>query len=56
MGREREFGTIEPGKIADLVIVGADPTRDVAHLRRVRWVARGGVIRSLDELRAVSRR
>jgi imidazolonepropionase-like amidohydrolase len=56
MGREREFGTIEPGKAADLVLVGADPTRDIANLRRVRWVARGGVIRSLDELRAVSRR
>jgi imidazolonepropionase-like amidohydrolase len=55
MGREQEFGTIAPGKDADLLIVGADPTRDVANLRRVRWVARGGVVRSLAELRAVSR-
>jgi imidazolonepropionase-like amidohydrolase len=55
MGREDEFGTIEPGKAADLVLVGADPTRDVAALRRVRWVARGGVLRSLEEMKAAIR-
>ena len=43
MGREKEFGTIEKGKAADLVLVGADPTGDVA---------RGGVLRSIEELRA----
>jgi imidazolonepropionase-like amidohydrolase len=52
MGREREFGTVEPGKLADLVLVGADPTRDVANLRRLRWVVRGGVVRTLEEMRA----
>ncbi len=56
MGREREFGTVEAGKRADLLIVGADPTRDVANLRRVRWIVRGGVARSLQELRAAIRR
>lgn len=56
MGREREFGTIEPGRSADLVLVAADPTRDVAALRRVRWVARGGVLRSLGEMRAAIER
>jgi imidazolonepropionase-like amidohydrolase len=55
MGRERSLGTVEPGKEADLLIVGADPTRDIANLRRVRWVVRGGVVRSLAELRAMSR-
>lgn len=52
MGREAEFGTIAPGKLADLVLVGADPTRDIAALRRVRWVVRGGVARSLEEMKA----
>jgi imidazolonepropionase-like amidohydrolase len=55
MGREREFGTVERGKLADLVLVAEDPTRDVANLRRVRWVVRGGVTRSLEELRAAFR-
>ena len=55
MGRDAEFGTVETGKTADLVIVGADPTRDVGNLRRMRWVVRGGVVRSLTELRAAIR-
>ncbi len=55
MGREAEFGTIAPGKLADLVILGADPTRDIANLRQVRWVMRGGVARSLAEMQAAIR-
>lgn len=51
MGRGADFGTIEPGKHADLVLVGRDPSRDVSNLRRVRWVVRGGVVRSLAEMR-----
>jgi imidazolonepropionase-like amidohydrolase len=56
MGRAADLGTVEPGKAADLVIVAADPTRDVAHLRRLRWVVRGGVARSSEELRAAVER
>jgi imidazolonepropionase-like amidohydrolase len=56
MGREAEFGTVEPGKLADLAIVGADPTFNVSALRRLRWTVRGGVVRSSAELReAVAR-
>jgi imidazolonepropionase-like amidohydrolase len=46
MGRERDFGTIEKGKLADLVVVGADPARDIKAMRRPRFVVRGGVVRS----------
>lgn len=35
VGREAELGTIEPGKIANLVFVGQDPLQDIAHLRSV---------------------
>ena len=55
MGRDAEFGTIAPGKAADLLIVAADPTRDVANLRRVAGVVRGGVARSLAEMQAAIR-
>jgi imidazolonepropionase-like amidohydrolase len=51
MGAAARFGTIEPGKDADLVILAADPTRDVRAWRALRSVVRGGVARSLDELR-----
>ncbi len=52
MGRLAELGTIEKGKSADLVIVGGDPTRDIANLRKLEWVMRSGVARRADELRA----
>jgi imidazolonepropionase-like amidohydrolase len=52
MGRQEDLGTIEAGKIADLVILKADPTADIANMRQLRYVVRGGVLRSIDELRA----
>ena len=50
-GREDRFGTVEAGKQADLLVVEADPSQDIKNLRRLRYVVRGGVLRSLDELR-----
>ena len=47
-------GTIEKGKDADLLILGADPTKDVANFCKVRSVMRGGVIRGVDELSAMA--
>jgi imidazolonepropionase-like amidohydrolase len=52
MGIDGETGTVEKGKSADLLLVGGDPTADVANLRKVRYVVRGGVVRSIEELRA----
>jgi imidazolonepropionase-like amidohydrolase len=52
MGLEKESGTVEKGKSADLLIVAGDPTKDVASLRKVRYVVRGGVVRSIEELQA----
>ena len=54
MGREKDFGTVEKGKLADLLVVAADPTADVANLRKVRHVIRGGVMRSVAELSALA--
>ena len=54
MGRAKDFGTVEKGKLADLLIVAGDPTADVANLRKVRWVVRGGVMRPIAELKALA--
>jgi imidazolonepropionase-like amidohydrolase len=54
MGREKELGTVEKGKLADLLVVAADPAADIANLRRLRYVVRGGVVRSLAELHALA--
>jgi imidazolonepropionase-like amidohydrolase len=43
-GRRWDLGTLDPGKRADLIIVGGDPLADpVGALRRVRMVMRDGV-------------
>jgi imidazolonepropionase-like amidohydrolase len=50
MGADNVTGTIEKGKDADLVIVAGDPSKDVSNFRKVRYVARGGVVRTIEEL------
>ncbi len=52
MGVDKLTGTLEKGKSADLIVVEADPTKDIANLRKLRFVMRAGVLQSLDELRA----
>jgi imidazolonepropionase-like amidohydrolase len=42
IGLADRIGTLEPGKIADLVVVTGDPTTRVADLRAVRAVMRSG--------------
>jgi imidazolonepropionase-like amidohydrolase len=52
MGADKDTGTLERGKSADLIVVAADPTKDVANLRKLRWVMRAGALHSVDELKA----
>lgn len=43
-GQEADLGTLEPGKLADLVIVDGDPLTDLDALRRVKAVIVGGEV------------
>ncbi len=38
VGHEQELGSLEPGKAADILIVRADPLRDLTNLRTVKGV------------------
>ncbi len=56
MGMERDLGTLAPGKLADLVIVDADPLANIVNMSRVdRVVKDGRVYRSADLMREVTR-
>ena len=48
--QESQLGCIEPGKLADLVILSADPTVDIHNVRRIEKVFRGGRIGEPREL------
>ena len=53
LGMEKTIGTIEKGKAADLILLTADPSTDIAHMRRIRAVVRGGALRSAEEGKAM---
>lgn len=47
--RSDDFGSIEPGKFADIVAVGGDPIRDISELERVQFVMKGGEVYRNDK-------
>ena len=42
LGMEDELGTIEAGKLADLVILKADPTKDINNAKLIDTVIKNG--------------
>ena len=44
IGREKEAGSIETGKLADLVILDANPLEDIRNVRRVFRVVKAGTV------------
>ncbi len=50
--QDQDLGTIERGKLADLVLVPGDPTRDISTIRQARMVMRGGTVYFPEEIYA----
>ena len=42
MGVERQLGTLEAGKLADIIAVQGDPARDITAMQRVAFVMKDG--------------
>ncbi len=43
LGRDKDIGTLEVGKRADVVVIDGDPSRDVAAIEKMPLVFKGGV-------------
>ncbi len=50
IGRASDLGSIEPGKVADLVVLGKDPLVDIRNTRAVVQVMRDGVLYDASDL------
>jgi imidazolonepropionase-like amidohydrolase len=52
IGRSKELGSLEPGKLADFVVLAANPLQDITNARSITRVVKDGRVydgKSLDE-------
>ncbi|MGH8195166.1 MAG: amidohydrolase family protein, partial [Woeseiaceae bacterium] len=49
-GMQDEIGTVETGKLADLILLGANPLDDIRNIRKLEAVIARGKIIDIDSL------
>jgi imidazolonepropionase-like amidohydrolase len=50
INREKDLGSIEEGKLADMLILNADPLADIANIRKIYRIVKGGVVYEQSQL------
>jgi imidazolonepropionase-like amidohydrolase len=50
MKRDNELGSIAPGKLADMILVNGDPTKNISDIRKIDTVIKGGAVMYPSEL------
>ena len=53
LGFAPDLGSVEVGKLADLVVLDADPLADIHNSVKIRWVVKNGEVYEADTLRQV---
>jgi len=53
IGRPQDLGSLEPGKLADLVILDKDPLADIHNTNSIHWVMKNGELYEGDTLNQV---
>ncbi len=48
--KDKDLGTVEVGKLADLTIVDGDPLQDLKYAAAVHYVVKNGVVYTLDQI------
>jgi len=50
LGKERDFGSVEEGKLADMVLLNADPIADIRNAQDIDMVIKGGQVIDRERL------
>jgi imidazolonepropionase-like amidohydrolase len=50
IGLEKQIGSLEPGKLADLLVLNSNPLDDIRNSRDMEYVVKNGVVYSADTL------
>jgi imidazolonepropionase-like amidohydrolase len=50
IGLEKQIGSLEPGKLADLLVLNSNPLDDIRNSRDLEYVVKNGVVYSADTL------
>jgi imidazolonepropionase-like amidohydrolase len=50
LDREADLGSVEEGKLADLLVLNGDPLDEIANIRNARLIVSGGEVYTPDDL------